>query len=891
MTFGNKRRAFLKKSGASLGLVAGRSFFRALIGADAVRVAYASDAEGVLDSLCNTNVQTAIGLGDQLAGIVDQHGGVHSRLASVHFELEGEKSNWRETRSTQSLEGGYLPIVSTEARARGGSARWHAYSSTVPHHGADWVTLLETDVPLMAKLWLPFTTEIDMRGGILSSGGQALALLPERVRAQISLAKYNLLTPRRHTWSLSRSPWAPRFVSPLRQKLAAFDRAFTSGRASFLDHPLRYRFPVHAGRVYHVVVGLLRPATADLPSDGPDPAQSLIRVTVDKVSKTVDMDNLTPNEPYVHEFIVTPQSSELHVISETDPSSTSPYRPALLNGIWIFIDHVDVDQVKSGALNDKALFYIRCGEEPLADSACSVTFDARDLIANALATPIILPYHLRVVEAAKLVPARNRSQARAVARQEVGHYWDSFLAKGALFETGDAHLDGLYKTSLINLMLLRQRCPGMGSNGEDLYIVKPGATIYDAFWYRDASYITGALDVAGHLDEAEKSLRLFWQTGLAGKFQSLGQQPSGSWQAPLGEYDGQGQALWALLHHYRLSGDKKWLETVYPSIRRGASWIREVTTLSQFTTEDGDRPVYYGLLPSGLGEAIGAGYNYYHDYWAVLGIRLAATAAHALGREEDATWMSSTYETLSANLHQSIRKSFEGIGQGTYIPATPFNTITQYDIWGTIAALYPTRFLAPHDPMITSTLDLMMRHSREDLYTYFTKKKVWTYITVDWAMCYLLRNEPELFMKLFDGFVAHASTTNCWIEEIFLRSRLGTGDMPHGWAAAQYVHIHRNSLVYEDEGTLHLCWGAKGQWMENGIRVSRAPTEFGVLDFSLALRGDELTLTYDLRHELNKAQPRQILLHLPPSPFRLESISVNQKLMRVSKKDRTVVLE
>ena len=179
-----------------------------------------------------------------------------------------------------------------------------------------------------------------------------------------------------------------------------------------------------------------------------------------------------------------------------------------------------------------------------------------------------------------------------------------------------------------------------------------------------------------------------------------------------------------------------------------------------------------------------------------------------------------------------------------YIPATPFDPVSRIDIWGAIAALYPTRFLEPNDPMISRTLDLMLQHSQEDEYTYFNRKKIWTYLTADWAMCYLLRDDLATFNRLFDGYVAHASPTNAWIEEMFIESRLGTGDMPHGWAAAQYVHLHRNALVFEDKDVLHLCWGAREGWLNNGISVKRAPTKFGTVDFTFRRDGKTLVLDY-----------------------------------------------
>ena len=163
-------------------------------------------------------------------------------------------------------------------------------------------------------------------------------------------------------------------------------------------------------------------------------------------------------------------------------------------------------------------------------------------------------------------------------------------------------------------------------------------------------------------------------------------------------------------------------------------------------------------------------------------------------------------ETFCANLSTSVKQAISkshSINTFPLLLSIPSLALRS----GAIAALYPTRFLEPNDPMISRTLDLMLQHSQEDEYTYFNRKKIWTYLTADWAMCYLLRDDLATFNRLFDGYVAHASPTNAWIEEMFIESRLGTGDMPHGWAAAQYVHLHRNALVFEDKDVLHLCFG------------------------------------------------------------------------------------
>ncbi len=835
-----------------------------------------------LPSLCNNNIQTAIGLGDETPGIIDQFGQLDSRNATFCLDIGGFPYASPDLKWSQALDGGYFPIVHTEARSSQGSAGWTAYATSVANADADCLEISRADLPLTFKLWLPFTTEIAVNDGIVTSGDRILAVLPVVANANLTKAKYNLLTPARECWSLSRPPWSPVPLANFHPAaIPGLDPAFSSGRSSYLFRPLRYGFPVQPGKTYHVVLGLVVSKSSEY---GLKVSQQLVKLSAEGMSDTVDMANLVPGRPFLREFVVKASGKELHVTSETDPSSTSPYRYTLLNAIWIFDEMVDLAQVQTGSLSDKALFYVRCGEEPMADRACSVTFDVQG--AEVSKHTIYLPYDLNI-SSPRAVAALRAGSSTTAAKPK----WETLIQSGAQFITGDSRLDNLYRTSLINIFLLRTRYPGAANQGQDLFVVKPGASIYDAFWYRDGAYLTAALGVAGHSGEAEKSLRLFWQTGLPGNFGSYEQQECGAWQAPLDQSDGQGQVLWALVHHFQLSGNLEWLRVVYPNIRKGADWIRNVTGQPRFVMENGERPIYYGLLPAAEGEAIGHGYIYYHDFWAVLGLRMAIEAAKAMNEEDDLKWMAETYDTLCANLSASVKLAFERVGGNKYIPATPFHSVSQFDIWGSIAALYPTQFLEPHDPMISQTLDLMRQNCQEDEYTYFNRKKIWTYITVDWAMCYMLRDDLDTFFKLFDGYVAHASPTNGWTEEMFLDTRQGTGDMPHGWAAAQYVHLHRNSLVYEDGDVLHLCWGAREAWLSKGIKVHRAPTKFGTVDFELSQSGETLLLDYRIVRGPHQERPRQVELHLPSSSGKAVAIRINGAVKSLLPDQRVIQAE
>lgn len=880
------RRKFLQGSGLVLGGMALEAQIQARDGlrdsANATaNVLSKGSSSRAIPSLCNTNIKTNIGLGDETPGIIDQFGQLDSRNASVCLSIGDVPLKSQNLHWSQSLEGGYLPIVSTEVRSSQGSARWTAGATAEGTIQADYFEFNQADLPLKVDLWFPFVTGIEVKEGIVISGDRILAAFPPSASVNLSQAKYNMMTPARESWSLSRQPWSPEVPAGFHPTpIPGLDPAFASGRSSYLFRSLRYRFPVQAGKTYHVVLGLYVQKGGEYSYIH---SQSLLDLSANEMSVTVDMADLTAGEPFLHDFVIRASTNEIQVASKVNPSSTSPYRWVLLNAIWVFEEAVNLSQVTTGALSDKALFYVRCGEESMADRACRVTFDLSS--ADAAKCRIVLPYDVGINNR-DTVAALRADSPEAGAKQR----WERLLEDGAQFRTGDARLDNLYRTSLLNIFLLRTKYPGAASDGGDLYVVKPGASTYDAFWYRDAAYMIAALDVAGQSNEAEKSLRLFWQTGLRGNLGSYEQQESGLWQSPLNQSDGQGQVLWALVLHAQCSGNLEWLRTVYPSIRKGANWIRNVTQQMRYLTENGDRPIYYGLLPAAEGEAIGQGYIYYHDFWAVLGLRMAIEAARAVNEENDVKWMTDAYTALCANLSASVKLAFERVGGNKYIPATPFHSVSQLDIWGSIAALYPSRLLDANDPMISQTLDMMRQHCQEDEYTYFNRKKLWTYITVDWAMCYLLRDDLEVFYRLFDGYVAHASTTDGWTEEIFLDTRQGTGDMPHGWAAAQFVHLLRNSLVYEDNAVLHLCWGAREDWLNNGITVRRAPTRFGAIDFDLRKSGDSVVLDYRVDRGTHQQPYGRALLHLPQSVKRPVSIRVNGKARTLTADQRVIQL-
>jgi len=820
-------------------------------------------------SLYNKNWQTAIGLGDEPATIVDRFGqlksddanvpelanaamGGGSRNVKVLIEIGDPPRPASTLDASQYLEEGYLPIVRTRLHAQEGEFRSVIFSSEWGKVKADYIGITSGSNPFCVKLLCPTTTSITADEGIVLTADKVLAVVSASCKVAIHNARYNYLTPERNSRVFpSAVAWEglPRGKRP-----SSLDSAFSGARTANTN--VEYLFPVVPGKTYHVFLGIGRPEWLV-----GDPGHfRAVTLSVEDQSQIVEFGRAQAGLPVLREFTIKPAGTYIRV--QAHGLEGGP----LLSGVWIFDTPRDSELVIAGKQNTQAIVYVPCGKEPAEDIMSSVKLEYDSQEIGSSTEWIKLPYHLRPDE-------RQRAAAISpeAALSETKKRWNSFLGAGAQFATGVPRLDNLYKASLINLFLLRTKYSNQGSEGQDIYVVKPGATVYDSFWYRDGSYIIVAMDVAGYPDEAQKSLRLFTDSGLKGVLQKWGQKSSGLWESPDEEWDSQGQALWALGRHYELTADRAWLESVYDNIRRGALWIKKSADQTKVFLANGEKPVSWGLLPKGVSEDTGstsATYVYEQDFWGSLGVREAMMAAESLDRAKDFQWMSEASNEFQTNLLASVKRAYRQVGLGQFVPGDPFDP--DLDMNGDTAACYPTHFLDARDPMVTGSLERIARHSREGLYTWFktvNNGDMWTYMTADWAMCYMLRDDLPMFNKLFRAYVDHASPTNGWVECIYVDSRLGTGDMPHGWAAAEYVLLHRNSLVYENGNNLELCWGVDPGWLGDGahIAVTHAPTKFGKVDFDLSRSGSILVFEHNLFSIAGQPKPEKMSLHIPPS--------------------------
>jgi GH15 family glucan-1,4-alpha-glucosidase len=141
--------------------------------------------------------------------------------------------------------------------------------------------------------------------------------------------------------------------------------------------------------------------------------------------------------------------------------------------------------------------------------------------------------------------------------------------------------------------------------------------------------------------------------------------PSGLWNTRQGQYDAQGQNLWASVEHYKLSGDRHWLDkTAYPYIKRATLWIVNSHHRHREEIKNPDDP-RYGLIQPGDMEAwvmVKGTHFYYMDVWAVLGLGEAVDAADALGLAADHELFAREARELKASLYKSSQQTSKRSG-------------------------------------------------------------------------------------------------------------------------------------------------------------------------------------------------------------------------------------
>jgi hypothetical protein len=367
------------------------------------------------------------------------------------------------------------------------------------------------------------------------------------------------------------------------------------------------------------------------------------------------------------------------------------------------------------------------------------------------------------------------------------------------------------------------------------------------------------LEEAGLLDAARKAMDAYLEN----------QRPDGRFESQKDQFDANGQALWVLWQFHKITGDREWLERVYPQMRRAVDWLiqerRKAPPASQFA----------GVLPNTLadGEFLWDG-NYHivgYDFWNLRGLLCTADAARILGKTEEA-------ESLfrEADLYRAaIDAAWKRTGQ----PFFPPSWEKAGTHWGNTETLWPTEIFDRDDPRVTALLEeVRERHGggfAEGAIRWlggdFLKspspenEAIHPYMSAYTTMASLVRGEHEKVVEEFYWYLLHSSASHAFPEGIFFQRRFAWGDtIPHVTGASNYALMLRHMLIHERGNELHLLSAAPDWWLSEGeeIVVERAPTHFGEVSLRVKGTANGVEIEFD---PPRREPPARILLHLPDS--------------------------
>jgi len=380
--------------------------------------------------------------------------------------------------------------------------------------------------------------------------------------------------------------------------------------------------------------------------------------------------------------------------------------------------------------------------------------------------------------------------------------------------------------------------------------VHPGEGFYDEFYIRDGAYQVMQLEEAGLTDVAQKAMESFLSH----------QRPDGRFESQQNQFDANGQTCWALWQFYKITGDRQWLITVYPQMRRAADWASKARRWSSADSS------FSGVLPNAPadGEYLWDGKHHIvgYDFWNLRALLCTADAARVLGRGAESEEL-----LREAELY---RKAIDAAWERTGLDYFPPSWEKAGTHWGNTETLWPTELFEPNDYRVTGLINQVRKNFNGGFIEGTIQwagqaKAIHPYMSAYTTMASLIRGEHEQVVEDFYWYLLHSTAAHAFPEGVYFESRTAWNDtIPHALGASNYAIMLRHMLIHERGDELHLLMAVPDWWLAEGneIRVERAPTHFGVMNLTITGTKTGVDVEFD---PPNRHVPKRIFIYLPRS--------------------------
>jgi hypothetical protein len=374
---------------------------------------------------------------------------------------------------------------------------------------------------------------------------------------------------------------------------------------------------------------------------------------------------------------------------------------------------------------------------------------------------------------------------------------------------------------------------------------------------------------------------------------------------------GPGSIGWALVEHYRITGDQKWFKANAPRIMANAQWMIRQRHAAEKMVPGGERLWCKGLLPARQPTPDSGGlwmhvYECEAYYWVFLSH--FANALSTVDPDEGAELKAEAdayRKDLLAAVDRSIALSpVVPVRDGTFHSVIPFACYVRglsTGAWGWlrdgsrehVGPLYwetvqsaaplvsPAGLLSPKDVRVQGYLDVL--EDRLLLENVYVGNRNW--FNAGWQYQGGLERTANMHLAADDVPVFLRSFLNCYAVDILQNDGyIFNEHAVHGppdkiFEEAAFLERFRNMLVMEDRpgGALWLARAAPRAWLEQGKRISvrNAPTYFGTVGYEIVSDTDngKITATIDMP---TRNPPSAVVLRLRhPKALPIKSVTVD----------------
>ncbi len=445
-------------------------------------------------------------------------------------------------------------------------------------------------------------------------------------------------------------------------------------------------------------------------------------------------------------------------------------------------------------------------------------------------------------------------------------HWIKERSLGAQITLADESLQKMFDANVLALLQLH-----------DGKFISPGPYLYHHFWFRDAAPMVYALDRMGFHRRVRQVIDAFPER----------QMSDGFFRGPDGEWDSNGEALWVVEQHAKLTHSYSWLNHYFPSLQRAAEWILKKKRTSKDTAT-----THRGLLPPSLSaEHFGTVDQYYWDsFWGLAGIRSAVGLAHKVHKEELAVHWEREAEMFAGDIYRSLEKVAARLGREV-IPASPSRPFDESAI-GFVCGIYPLALEDVYPNAFQMTLDEFTDRyvDEKGFYHPIIHSGYNAYLTLQLAHAYLLRNNPQRAWRIANTIFHRCISPYSLPEAIHPKTGGGAmGDGHHGWVAAEIVLFLLDCLVREKENALlvfHDIYPGMLKWGTD-TSVNGIATSFGKFHCSLQYETEKKALC-SLTLELSSdTKPSIVDIRLPFTLTRVLAVTPGIEVQVVTEEAKT----